>query len=351
MKPWMKNLRQIAPYTPGEQPKSLNVTKLNTNENPYPPAPGVLAALASVTQEQLRRYPDPECAVLVEALANYYGVSKDQVFVGVGSDDVLATAFQTFFNSDKPLLFPDISYAFYEVWAELFHIPFAKVPLDEAFHLRAKDFRRDNGGIIFPNPNAPTSIQEPLELVEDIVRNNPASVVIVDEAYIDFGGVSALSLIDRYDNLLVVQTYSKSRSLAGMRIGFCIGSPELIAAMNAVKFSYNSYTMNAAALVAGVASLKDEAYFRECVGKICATREMAVERMKELGFTSTGAMANFLYVANPALDAGKLFADLRAANIFVRYFDKPRISDRLRVTIGTPEQMEVLYRFLEGYKQ
>lgn len=351
MKPWMSNLRDIEPYTPGEQPKSLYVTKLNTNENPYPPAPGVRRVLAEVSDEQIRRYPDPSCTVLTDALADYYGVGRDQVFVGVGSDDVLAVAFQTFFCSDKPLLFPDISYAFYEVWAKLFRIPYRLVPLTEDFHLRAEDYKVENGGIIFPNPNAPTSILESLEFVEEVVRNNPSSVVVVDEAYIDFGGESAIPLIDRYDNLVVVQTYSKSRSMAGMRIGFAIGSPEAIAAMNAVKFSYNSYTMNAAALMAGVEALKDEAYFRSCIGKICQTRDEAVLRLAELGFTSTGCSANFLYVSNPSLDAGRLFGDLRQADIFVRYFDKPRLSDKLRITIGTPEQMEVLYGFLEGYRQ
>jgi histidinol-phosphate aminotransferase len=351
MKPWMLNLREIEPYTPGEQPRSLNVTKLNTNENPYPPAPGVRKVLAEITDEQLRRYPDPSCTVLTDALADYHGVGRDQVFAGVGSDDVLAVAFQTFFCSGKPLLFPDISYAFYEVWAKLFRIPYTRLPLTEDFRLRAEDYRVENGGIIFPNPNAPTSVLESLDFIEDIVKHNPSSVVVVDEAYIDFGGSSAIPLIDRYDNLVVVQTYSKSRSMAGMRIGYAIGSPEAVAAMNAVKFSYNSYTMNATALAAGVEALKDEGYFRECIGKICRTRDEAVTRLAGLGFSSTGAAANFLYVSNPALDAGRLFSDLRKADIFVRYFDKPRLSDKLRITIGTPEQMEVLYGFLEGYRQ
>ena len=351
MKPWMMNLRKIEPYVPGEQPKSLHVTKLNTNENPYPPAPGVRRALAEMTDEQLRRYPDPACTVLTDAIADYHGVGRDQVFVGVGSDDVLAVAFQTFFNSDKPLLFPDISYAFYEVWAKLFRIPYKRMPLTEDFRLRAEDYKTENGGIIFPNPNAPTSILEPLEFIEDIVKSNPASVVVIDEAYIDFGGESAIPLIERYDNLVVVQTYSKSRSMAGMRIGFAIGSPEIIAALNAVKFSYNSYTMNAAALVAGVEALKDEGYFRDCIGRICRTREEAVTRLAELGFFTTGSAANFLCVSNSELDAGRLFRDLRESNIFVRYFDKPRLADKLRVTIGTPEQMEVLYGFLQGYRQ
>ncbi len=349
MKPWMKNLRQVEPYVPGEQPKSLDVTKLNTNENPYPPAPGVLKALGTIRADSLRRYPDPACEKLVSALASYYHVGADQVFVGVGSDDVLAMAFQTFFNSELPVLFPDISYAFYSVWAEMFGIPYVKQPLDEAFRLVKEDYYKPNGGIVFPNPNAPTSILEPLSFVEDIVSRNPESVVIVDEAYIDFGGESALPLIEKYDNLLIVQTFSKSRSLAGMRIGFCIGSQELIQALNSVKYSFNSYTMNETALVLGAEALKDETYFRETLNKIVDTRESAVRRLKDLGFSCPAPMGNFLFVTHETIPARKLFADLRRENIFVRYFDQPRIDNYLRITVGTPEEMGRLYGFLENY--
>ena len=349
MKPWMKNLRQVEPYVPGEQPKSLDVTKLNTNENPYPPAPGVLKALGMIRADSLRRYPDPACEELVSALASYYHVGADQVFVGVGSDDVLAMAFQTFFNSELPVLFPDISYAFYSVWAEMFGISYERQPLDEAFRMVKEDYYKPNGGIVYPNPNAPTSILEPLSFVEDIVSHNPESVVIVDEAYIDFGGESALPLIEKYDNLLIVQTFSKSRSLAGMRIGFCIGSPELIQALNSVKYSFNSYTMNETALVLGAEALKDETYFRETLNKIVDTREMAVRRLKNLGFSGPAPMGNFLFVTHETIPARKLFADLRRENIFVRYFDQPRIDNYLRITVGTPEEMEKLYNFLENY--
>ncbi|WP_434309916.1 pyridoxal phosphate-dependent aminotransferase [Hominifimenecus sp. rT4P-3] len=351
MKPWMKNVRQVEPYVPGEQPKAFDVTKLNTNENPYPPAPGVIEAFQSIQADALRRYPDPSCSILTEALAKFYHVGADQVFVGVGSDDVLAMAFQTFFNSEKPILFPDISYAFYPVWAELFGIPYEKQPLDEEFRLVKEDYCKPNGGIVFPNPNAPTSILEPVSFVEEIVSRNPESVVIVDEAYIDFGGESALPLVDRYDNLLIVQTFSKSRSLAGMRIGFCIGSPELIQALQSVKYSFNSYTMNEAALVLGAEALKDETYFRETLKKIVDTRAEAVKRLQTLGFTGPAPMGNFLFVTHEKIPARTLFTDLRKENIFVRYFDKPRIDNYLRITVGTPEEMERLYQFLENYSK
>ena len=273
------------------------------------------------------------------------------MLVGVGSDDVLAIAFQTFFHSSQPILFPDITYAFYPVWASLFGIPYRTLALDADFRIRKEDYCQPNGGIIFPNPNAPTSIGEPRSFVEEIVARNPDSVVVVDEAYVDFGGESALPLVSRYDNLLVVQTFSKSRSLAGLRIGFCIGSPELIQALNAVKYSFNSYTLNEPALALGTAALRDEAYFRETVEKIVATREEAVERLGQLGFTGPRPLGNFLFVTNPALSASQLFQDLRKAGIFVRYFDKPRIRDYLRISVGTPEEMEKLYDFLGKYAQ
>lgn len=351
MNEWMKNVRQVEPYVPGEQPRTLDVTKLNTNENPYPPAPGVRAALAEVSEDALRRYPDPDCRILREALAAYHGVTLDEVFVGVGSDDVLAMSFMTFFHGEKPVLFPDITYAFNPVWANMLGIPFETCPLGEDFRIRKEDYLRENGGIVIPNPNAPTSLWEPLETLEEIAAANPGSVVIVDEAYIDFGGKSALPLTKKYDNVLVTRTFSKSRSLAGMRIGYAIGSPELIAAMNSVKFSYNSYTMNAPALAAGVASLADETYFQDTIAKIQATRAEAVARLTALGFTVLPPSANFVYAAHESWDAGKLFGDLREAGIIVRYFPKPRIDHFLRITIGTPEEMERLYHFLENYQQ
>ena len=246
MKPWEENVRRVIPYTPGEQPDRPNIIKLNTNENPYPPAPGVTKVLKELDGDSLRRYPNPGEETLVQALADYYGVSKEQVFVGVGSDDVLAMSFLTFFNSGKPILFPDITYSFYDVWADLFRIPYECPPLDEEFRIRTEDYLRDCGGIVIPNPNAPTGLEKNLEELEEIIRKNPGVIVIIDEAYIDFGGTSALSLLPKYENLLVVQTFSKSRSLAGMRIGYAIGNEKLIKYLNDVKYSFNSYTKSQA---------------------------------------------------------------------------------------------------------
>ena len=305
--------------------------------------------LAGFSADSLRLYPDPAVTELTECLSEYYGVSKDQVFVGVGSDDVLAMAFMTFFNSEKPILFPDISYSFYSVWAEEFRIPYTRPALDENFKLVKEDYYQENGGIIFPNPNAPTAIYEPLETIEDILKHNPEVVVIVDEAYIDFGGTSALSLIDKYDNLLVVQTFSKSRSMAGMRIGFAIGNPELIKYLNDVKYSFNSYTMNRTSICSGVESVKDDAYFKEMTAKIVATREGSKEELKKLGFSFTDSKANFIFATHERVPAKELFTALREANIFVRYFNSPRIDNYLRITIGTEEEMEKLFGFLRTY--
>ena len=349
MKAWESNIRKVVPYVPGEQPKGDRLVKLNTNENPYPPAPGVANALKNMGIEQFRKYPDPTASNLVHALAKYYGVNDDQVFVGVGSDDVIAMSFLTFFHSDKPILFPDVSYSFYKVWAELFDIPYETPNLDETFCIRPEDYCRKNGGIIFPNPNAPTGLLLPLEKVEEIIRNNQKSVVIVDEAYIDFGGTSALKLIEKYENLLVVQTFSKSRSMAGMRIGFAIGHPDLIKALNDVKYSYNSYTMNMPSLILGTEVLKDDAYFKETVQKIMDTREWAKKRLTELGFTFPDSMSNFIFASHNRVPAKELFEALKKQQIYVRYFDQPRLSNYLRITIGTREEMETLFAFLENY--
>lgn len=349
MSTWRENVRKVIPYVPGEQPNKPGMIKLNTNENPYPPAPGVGAALAEFQADSLRLYPDPGVTELRECLAQYYGVNSNQVFVGVGSDDVLAMAFMTFFNSEKPVLFPDISYSFYSVWAEEFRIPYIRPALDESFRLVKENYYQENGGIIFPNPNAPTAIYEPLETIEDILQHNRDEVVIVDEAYIDFGGQSALPLLDKYDNLLVVQTFSKSRSMAGMRIGFAIGNPELIQYLNDVKYSFNSYTMNRAAICCGVAAVKDEVYFKETTEKIIATRERAKERLKKLGFSFTDSRANFIFATHESVPAKEIFEALREADIYVRYFNSPRIDNYLRITIGTEGEMEKLFEFLHEY--
>ena len=346
---WEQNVRKVVPYVPGEQPNEPGMIKLNTNENPYPPAPGVERALRELSADRLRLYPDPTASVLVQALADRNGVKPEQVFVGVGSDDVLAMAFLTFFNSGKPIFFPDITYSFYDVWADLFRIPYACQPLDENFQIRREDYFRENGGIVLANPNAPTGVAESLEGIRQILHKNPDVIVIVDEAYIDFGGTSALPLIPEYDNLLVVQTFSKSRSMAGMRIGAAFGQPKLIRYLNDVKYSFNSYTMDLTALTLGVEAVKDEAYFQETTAKIIATRERVKGELQKLGFRFPDSQSNFIFVTHPDLEARELFEALKERRIYVRYFPKPRIDNYLRISIGTDAEMDALLAFLGEY--
>lgn len=348
MKAFEQNIRKVEPYVPGEQPRHKAV-KLNTNENPYPPAPGVTKALRGMDTERLRLYPDPAADVLVEELADYYEVEKNQVFVGVGSDDVLAMCFLTFFNSDKPVLFPDITYSFYKVWAELYRIPYECQKLDDNFRIVKEDYYKGNGGVIFPNPNAPTALYEELDTVEDIIAHNKDAVVIVDEAYIDFAGRSALELIGKYDNLLVVQTFSKARSMAGMRIGYAIGSPLLIKYLNDAKYSFNSYTMNETSLVCGVEAVKDRAYFEEGIRRIVETREWAKQELAKLGFRFLDSSANFIFAMHPDYDAKELFEELKANDIYVRYWGTKRIEQYMRISIGTREEMEALFTFFRQY--
>lgn len=343
MSDWEKNVRKVTPYTPGEQPKCDNVVKLNTNECPYPPSPMVAEVLDNENKERFRLYPDPDAAELVSAIADYYNVGRNQVFVGVGSDDVIGMAFLTFFNSDKPILFPDITYSFYDVWADLFKIDYVTKPLNQNFEIMKEDYLGENGGIIFPNPNAPTAVEMELSEIEDIIKENQDVVVIIDEAYADFGDVTALELIDKYDNLLVVRTFSKSRAMAGMRIGYALGNEKLIAAMKSVKFSYNSYTMNMTSIDAGVAAIKDDGYFKKIVSQILETREEAKKRLAELGFTFTDSKTNFLFAKHNTIRAEFIFEELKKRNIFVRYFNKPRIDNYLRITIGTDQEMDQLY--------
>ncbi len=346
---WEANVRHVVPYTPGEQPNQPGMIKLNTNENPYPPSPKVAEAIRDFDEDRLRLYPDPTAGVLVQALAARYQVKPSQVFVGVGSDDVLAMCFLTFFNSKKPVLFPDITYSFYDVWADVFRIPYEVQLLDENLCIRPADYYKENGGVIFPNPNAPTGVLMELSQIEDIVSHNPDVICIVDEAYIDFGGVSALPLIEKYDNLLVVQTFSKSRSMAGARIGYVFGSEKLIKYLNDVKYSFNSYTMDQLTLVTGTAALSDEAYFQETLAKIIATRERVKGELRALGFTMPDSKSNFLFISHPKVAARELFAMLREKNIYVRYFDKPRIDNMLRVTVGTDAEMDRLIACLKEY--
>ena len=344
----LKNIRQVEPYVPGEQPQN-KVIKLNTNENPYPPAPGVERVLREMDTDRFRLYPDPAAEELTGCLAEYYGVDQDQVFVGVGSDDVLSMCFLTFFNSGKPVLFPDITYSFYKVWAELYKIPYETPALDEQFHIVKEDYYRENGGIIFPNPNAPTAIYEELDFIEDILEHNRDSIVIVDEAYVDFGTQSALPLIEKYENLLIVQTFSKSRSMAGMRIGFAMGSPKLIKYLNDVKYSFNSYTMDRTALAAGVAAVKDQEYFCETCHKIIETREWTKKELVKLGFSFEDSRANFIFATHESCPAEELFKALRERHIYVRYFPGGRTGNHLRITVGTREEMETFLDFLGEY--
>ena len=349
MSTWEENVRKVIPYTPGEQPNQPDMIKLNTNENPYPPAPGVEKALKEMDMDAMRLYPDPAAYDLVHAIAQMYSLKDEQVFVGVGSDDVLAMSFLTFFNSEKPVLFPDITYSFYDVWADLFKIPYERPALDENFHIKKEDYFRENGGVIFPNPNAPTGVEMQLEDVEEIIRHNQDGIVIVDEAYVDFGGKSALPLIEKYDNLLVVQTFSKSRSLAGMRIGFACGNEKLIKYLNDVKYSFNSYTMDRTALAAGVAAVKDQAYFQETCNKIIETREWTKKELKALGFSFQDSMSNFIFAAHETCPAEKIFEALREKHIYVRYFPKGRTNNFLRITIGTQEEMQTFINVLKDY--
>lgn len=345
MKAWEKNIRKVVPYTPGEQPKEKDVIKLNTNENPYPPSPKVMAAKQEL--DRLRFYPDPEAKDLVEAIARYHGLNRNQVFVGVGSDDVLAMSFLTFFNSDKPILFPDITYSFYDVWADLFRIPYETKALDDDFCLVAEDYYGENGGVVFPNPNAPTGLAVELSFIRDVLDSNRDVVVIVDEAYIDFGGESALALLKDYENLLVVRTFSKSRSMAGLRIGYAMGNEALIKALNDVKFSFNSYTMNYPSIVMGTASMKDDVYFRETVEKVVATREWFEKELTRLGFTYPKSSSNFVFASHKTIPAREIFDKAKEQKIYVRYFDKPRINNYLRISIGTDEEMRTFVKFLE----
>ena len=342
-------VRKVVPYTPGEQPKIKNIIKLNTNENPYPPAPKVEKLLKEMDTSEFRKYPDPACTVLVDAIADFYDVDKNKVFVGVGSDDVLSMAFLTFFNSDKPILFPDITYSFYDVWANLYRIPFRQIPLNEDFTINSEDYYTDNGGIVIANPNAPTGLELPLSEIEEIVKRNPDVVVIVDEAYVDFGGVSALPLIDKYENLLVVQTFSKSRSMAGMRIGFAFGCPKLIKYLSDAKFSFNSYTMNMPSLYLGAAAIEDREYFEKTTSMVVATRERTKKELSNLGFVFGDSKTNFIFARHPERDGKEIFDYLRSRGIIVRRFDSPRISQYLRISIGNDREMDEMIKVLKEY--
>ena len=344
---WSKRTFDLDPYTPGEQPQDQQYIKLNTNENPYPPSPKAIEAMRSTADESMRLYPDPNSTSLKRAIAEYYALDENQVFVGNSSDEVLAHTFVALLKHEKPLLFPDISYSFYPAYCSLFGITSKWVPLDENFLIQAKDYEVENGGIVFPNPNAPSGIALSLTEIEKIVKANPDSAVVVDEAYVDFGAETAVPLIAQYPNLLITQTFSKSRSLAGLRVGFALGQPELIEGLERVKNSFNSYPLDRAAIAGATASIQDKAYFEDTCQKIIATRKRITIDLEALDFLVLPSKTNFVFAKPKSHDAAKLYLQLKEAGILVRYFSAPRIDAFLRITIGTDSEMDT---FLEKLK-
>lgn len=346
---WSDAIQRLTPYVPGEQPKESGITKLNTNENPYPPSPKAAAVISEFDTERLRLYSDPDCSQLKDAIATHFNVGSNNVFVGNGSDEVLAHTFAAFFRQDLPLLMPEFTYSFYPVYCDLYDIQSQKIPLKEEFVLDLKEYPTDNGGIIFANPNAPTSRAVELSEIEALLQRNTESVVVVDEAYVDFGAQSAIELTSKYPNLLVIQTFSKSRSLAGMRVGYAIGHEDLITGLEMVKNSFNSYPLDMLAIESSVAAIEDVEYFEETTQKIIETREWTADRLAELGFISLPSKTNFLFSRHRFLEAAELMGYLRSKKILVRYFSKPGIDNYLRITVGTPEEMQLLIETLENH--
>ena len=337
---WSELLSRLTPYEAGEQPQDQTYIKLNTNENPYPPSPKALERIKVLASAELRLYPDPEARELKAAIAEYYKVTAENIFVGNGSDEVLAHTFQAFFIGDRPLFYPDITYSFYPVYCDLYGITPQTVALTEGFEIDLDAYPTDKGGIIFPNPNAPTGRYLETDNIEALLKRNSETVVVVDEAYIDFGGESCIPLIKKYPNLLVVQTFSKSRSLAGLRVGFAIGDAELIRGLDTVKDSFNSYPLDRLAIGAAIEAVKDKAHFEECCKKVIETREWTEEKLKKLGFDIIPSRANFLMVQHKGEEAKRLYKELKKAGVLVRYFAKPKINNCLRITIGTDEEMK-----------
>ena len=348
---WSKVVGTLTPYVPGEQPKVANLIKLNTNENPYPPSPRVLEAIQDelgADAARLRLYPDPNADLLKAAVARTYGLTVDKVFVGNGSDEVLAHVFMALLKHDRPVLFPDITYSFYPVYCGLYDVDYRTVPLTDDFTIDPADYAQPNGGIIFPNPNAPTGCLLAADSIEQMLKANPDSVVVVDEAYVDFGGKSAISLVDRYDNLLVVHTLSKSRSLAGLRVGFAVGDPALIEALERVKNSFNSYPLDRLAIVGAVAALEDSGHFEQSRQAIVASRDTLTAALIQLGFEVLPSAANFIFARHPQDDAAQLAQALREKNIIVRHFNLPRIDQFLRITVGTDAECAALVAALRN---
>ena len=345
---WSPFVKDLVPYVPGEQPKLTKLVKLNTNENPYGPSPKAIAAMQAEVTDDLRLYPDPNGDRLKQAVADYYGVQTNQVFVGNGSDEVLAHAFHGLFQHGKPLLFPDISYSFYPVYCGLYGIDAKQIALDEQFQIRIEEYAQANAGIIVPNPNAPTGCLLALEAIERLLQLNTETVVLVDEAYVDFGGETAISLVDKYPNLLVTQTLSKSRSLAGLRVGLAVGHPDLIEALERIKNSFNSYPLDRMAIAGAAAAFADREYFAQTCKAVIDSRETVVAGLQALGFEVLPSKANFVFARHPQHDAAKLAAKLREQGVIVRHFTQARIAQFLRITIGTPEQNQALLDGLEG---
>lgn len=345
---WTETVSRLTPYVPGEQRSGAGIVKLNTNENPYPPSPAVMEAIAAVSGDQLRRYPDPESVALRTELANYHGLDVSQVFVGNGSDEILALAFLAFFTNHRALQFPDVSYSFYPVYCDLYGIQARTVALNDDYVLPLERFEPNAGGIVFPNPNAPTAMAVEDSAIAGLLARHTEQVLLVDEAYANFGAQSVVSLVNRYPNLLVSQTFSKGRSLAGMRLGVAFGHPALIEGLQRVKNSFNSYPVDALAQAAGIASIRDDSYYRETTGKIIDTREQAVTDLQGRGFEVLPSAANFVFAKAPGGEAGKIFRKLGDAGVLVRYWDKPRLNQWLRISIGTDDEMQRLMMALDA---
>ena len=345
---WSKRAHELDPYTPGEQPQNQQYIKLNTNENPYPPSPKAIEAIRDAAVESMRLYPDPHAKSLKQAIADFYDLDIEQVFVGNSSDEVLAHTFVGLLKQDKPLFFPDISYGFYPAYCGLYNIEATRIPLADDFTIRVEDYDKENGGIIFPNPNAPSGIALSLADIEKILDANPEVVVVIDEAYIDFGADTAVPLIAKYPNLLITQTFSKSRSLAGLRVGFAMGHPDLIEGLERVKNSFNSYPLDRAAIAGATASIKDKAHFESTCQKIIATRNKTSAALEAMDFTVLPSKTNFVFAKPNKADAKKLYLDLKEQGVLVRYFSAPRIDGFLRVTIGTDDEMDMFLKTLAG---
>lgn len=339
---WRDNLIKIEPYVAGEQPNKTDFIKLNANENPYPPSPKAAAAIRDFDASRLKKYPSANAVGLVKAIADREGLNPENVFAGNGTDDVLSLCFRAFFNSDKPIIFPDITYSFNTVWCDILRIPYETIPVDADFNIDPADYTRENGGVVIANPNAPTSIGRGLDFIREILENNRKSVVIIDEAYVDFGGVTALPLLKEFDNLVITRTFSKSRSMAGMRLGWAMGGAEVISAIYAAKDSMNSYPVDSIAQAAGIASIEDEEYFQATLKRVIATRERLTAELRRMGFKLPDSQTNFVFATHPDIPAHEIFGYLMEKDIYVRWFNKPKIDNYLRITVGTDEETDKL---------